>query len=94
MENNKNGDTVYVPFVLEVDYKVYEDGTHYALCRENGSTELVFKDLETAKKIFKELDEIKCKGNHKGSATYDNDKYMDVIHVEDYEALKKKYKVD
>ncbi len=55
MENNKNGDTVYVPFVLEVDYKVYEDGTHYALCRENGSTELVFKDLETAKKITEEL---------------------------------------
>lgn len=48
---------------------------------------------DTAKKIFKELDEIKCKGNHKGSATYDNDKYMDVIHVEDYEVLKKKYKV-
>ena len=48
----------------------------------------------TAKEIFKELDKIKCKGNHKGSATYDNDKYMDVIHVEDYEALKKKYKVD
>ena len=49
---------------------------------------------DTAKEIFKELDEIKCKGNHKGSATYDNDKYMDVIHVEDYEPLKKKYKVD
>ena len=49
---------------------------------------------DTTKEIFKELDKIKCKGNHKGSATYDNDKYMDVIHVEDYEMIKKTYKVD
>ena len=46
---------------------------------------------DTANQIFEELDEMKCKGNHKGSATYDNDKYMDVIHVEDYERVKKAF---
>ena len=30
MENYKNGDVVYVPFVLEVRYEDYKDGTHYA----------------------------------------------------------------
>jgi hypothetical protein len=53
--NYKNGDIVYVLFVLEVDYKEYDDGSHYALCREHNSTELVFKDLETAKKIAEKL---------------------------------------
>ena len=55
MENHKNGDIVYVLFVLEVDYKEYDNGSHYALCREHNSTELVFKDLETAKKIAEKL---------------------------------------
>ena len=31
--NYKNGDIVYVPFVLEVSYEEYEGGVHYALCR-------------------------------------------------------------
>ena len=53
--NYKNGDIVYVLFVLEVDYREYDNGSHYALCREHNSTELVFKDLETAKKIAEEL---------------------------------------
>ena len=53
--NYKNGDIVYVPFVLEVDYKEYDNGSHYALCREHNSTELVFKDLEIAKKTAEEL---------------------------------------
>ena len=55
MKNYENGDTVYVPFILEVDYKEYTDGTHYALCREHNSTELVFKDFETAKRVTDEL---------------------------------------
>ena len=55
MGNYKNGDIVYVPFVLEVKYEEYKDGVHYALCREHNSTELVFKDLETAKRVTDEL---------------------------------------
>ena len=55
MENHKKGDIVYVPFVLEVSYEEYKDGTHYALCREHNSTELVFNDLETAKRVTDEL---------------------------------------
>ena len=55
MKNYENGTIVYVPFTLEVYYKEYKDGTHYALCREHNSTELVFKDLETAKKTAEEL---------------------------------------
>ena len=48
---------------------------------------------DTAKQIFKELDKIVCK-NHKGSATFGIAKNMDVIHVEDYEALKKKHNIE
>ena len=48
---------------------------------------------DTAQQIFKELDKIVCK-NHKGSATFGIAKNMDVIHVEDYEALKKKHNIE
>ena len=55
MGNHKNGDIIYVPFILEVKYEEYEGGVHYALCREHNSTELVFKDLKTAKRVTEEL---------------------------------------
>ena len=92
MENYKNGDVVYVPFVLEVRYEDYKDGTHYALCREHNSTELIFKDLETAKKITEELHkagylgeyEIKKGGYNSGSYPCLSIGKDEVVYVSEY----------
>ena len=74
-------------------HKSIADDYSYKYKREDIFDMLKEARADTAKQIFKELDKIVCK-NHKGSATFGIAKNMDVIHVEDYEALKKKHNIE